>query len=109
MGLDCSSSSPIHSLASFIETEAVNMDIDSGFIGNREILKRKDDHPRGINATMQLPKESLKNIQAFYLLVWLSQNMKFIYSSLQRKSFPYISIIWLYKTIFRHRMSLTPI
>ena len=37
----------MHSLASFImDTELVNMDNDNGFIGNREILKRKDDHRR---------------------------------------------------------------
>ena len=45
---------------------------------------------------MQLPKESLKNIQAFYLLIPRFQNVKFIYSSLQGKSFSYISIIWLW-------------
>ena len=40
----------------------------------------------GNYATMQLPIESLKNIQAFYLFIPKFQNMKFIYSSLQRKS-----------------------
>lgn len=40
----------------------------------------------GNYATMQLPIEGLKNIQAFYLFIPKFQNMKFIYSSLQRKS-----------------------
>ena len=40
----------------------------------------------GNYATMQLPIESLKNIQAFYFFIPQFQNMKFIYSSLQRKS-----------------------
>ena len=60
----------------------------------------------GNHATMQLPIESLKNIQTFYLFIPQFQNMKFIYSSLQRKSCSrccsYISIMWLFKTIFRH-------
>ena len=60
----------------------------------------------GNYATMQLPIESLKNIQTFYLFIPQFQNMKFIYSSLQRKSCSrccsYISIMWLFKTIFRH-------
>ena len=60
----------------------------------------------GNYATMKLPIESLKNIQAFYLFIPQFQNMKFMYSSLQRKSCSrccsYISIMWWFKTIFRH-------
>lgn len=70
----------------------------------------------GNYATMQLPIESLKNIQAFYLFIPQFQNMKFIYSSLQRKSCSrccsYISIMWAHVVIQNYlspRVSLTPI
>ena len=68
-----------------METEPVNMDNDSGlvidkFLNAQMIIIAVND------ATMQLPKQSLKNIQDFNSFIPRFQNVIFIYSSLQRKS-----------------------
>ena len=68
-----------------MEPEPVNMDNDSGlviekFLNTQMIIIAVND------ATMQLPKQSLKNIQAFNSFIPRFQNMILIYSSLQRKS-----------------------